>query len=282
MASGADFRADSKLVLVPVTVLDRRGAIVKGLSNDAFTVTEDGSQRPIRSFSEDDAPVSLGIVLDMSGSMKGYLSAAKESLRALLQDANPGDEVFLNGVSTVPRAVSGFEDSFEETMRRAESEGAAGRTALIDAIYDSSRELRAGLHARKALVVISDGMDNHSRFTTEDMLRQQMESDAQIYTIATVAAINPVQPPKPMIMTEAQRGRAFLEGLAAKTGGLSFAVSSPSDIATAAAAIGRALRNQYTIGYVPGEGASGKWRKIAVKVAGSGMKAYARPGYRVE
>jgi Ca-activated chloride channel family protein len=276
------FRADSALVLVPVTVVDRRGAIVNGLAGNAFTITEDGAQRAIQSFSEEDAPVSVGIVLDMSGSMKGYVPAAKEALQDLLQDANPGDEVFLNGVSTLPKAYSGFEDSFSETMRRVESEEAGGRTALIDTIFESAKELRTGLHARKALVVISDGMDNHSRYTNQDLRLQEVEAEAQIYTIATVAAINPIQPPKPMILSEAQRGREFMQELAAKTGGLSFVVSSPSDIAKAAANIGRALRNQYTIGYAPGGSGGGKWHKITVKVAGAGMKAYARTGYRID
>jgi Ca-activated chloride channel family protein len=280
---GLAFSADSTLVLVPVTVVDHRGAIVNGLGGDAFRLTEDGAPQPIRSFSEDDAPVSLGIVLDLSGSMREYLPAAKEALRVLLRDANPGDEVFVNGVSTQPRAYSGFEDSFEETLRRVESEDASGRTALIDTIFESAKELRAGKYPRKALIVISDGMDNHSRYTNQDLRLEEVEAEAQIYTIATVAALNPVQAPKPMIMTEAQKGLYFLEVLAAKTGGLSYAVSSPTDISNAAASIGRALRNQYTIGYAPGVRArGGKWHKIAVKVEGSGMKAYARTGYRGE
>ena len=104
------FRTDSTLVLVPVTVVDRRGSIVNGLASDAFLLTEDGVRQQIRSFSEEDAPVSMGIVLDLSGSMKGVLGAAKESLRALMKDANPADEAFLNAVSTSPRAYSGFTD----------------------------------------------------------------------------------------------------------------------------------------------------------------------------
>jgi len=207
---GGAFRADAKLVLVPVTVLDRRGAIVNGLASNAFTLTEDGAPQPIRSFSEEDAPVSIGIVLDVSGSMKGVLGAAKESLRSLIHDANPGDEVFLNGVSSRPRAYSGFEDSFAETMRRVDFESAAGFTALIDTVYSSLQELRHGAHSRKALVVISDGMDNHSRYTKEELMRLAVESDAQIYTIAVVASINPIQPPKPVMMNEGQRGRLFL------------------------------------------------------------------------
>jgi Ca-activated chloride channel family protein len=276
------FRADTTLVLVPVTVIDRRGAIVSGLRDSAFTVTEDGAQRPIRSFSEEDAPVSLGIVLDLSGSMKGYLAAAKESLRALLADANPEDEIFVNGVSTAPKAYSRFDDSFEETVKRVESEDAEGKTALIDTICDSLKELHSGIHSRKALIVISDGMDNHSRYTSEELRRQWAETDAQIYTVATVAFLNAIQPPKPMIMTEAKRGQMFLEDLARDTGGISFAVSNAGDIAKAAASIGRALRNEYTIGYAPSGAASGKWRKISVKVTGSGLRAYARAGYRVE
>lgn len=275
------FRTDSALVVVPVTVVDRRGAIVNGLAGNAFTLTEDGVPQPIRSFSEDDAPVSLGVVLDMSGSMKGVLGAAKESLRTLMKDANPEDELFLNGVSTQPRAYSAFEDGVDETMRRVESEHAEGYTALIDTVYVSLQELRAGVHPRKALIVISDGMDNHSRYTREELLRLAVESDAQVYTIATVAAVNPVQAPKPLVMTEAKRGLCFLEDLAARTGGISFVVSNGLDISRAAASIDRALRNQYVIGYVPGDKRGpGQWRKIRVKVAGSGMRAYARTGYR--
>jgi len=273
---------DSTLVLVPVTVVDRRGAIVNGLSGNAFTLTEDGARQPIKSFSEDDAPVSLGIVLDLSGSMKGYLPTAKEAFRSLMGDANPEDQVFLNGVSTQPRAYSSFGDSFEETMQRVESEPAGGFTALIDTVYLSSQELRGSVHSRKALVVISDGMDNHSRYTSTELARQLEEADAQIYTIAVVSAVSPIQPPKPLIMTEGQRGQHFLEELAARTGGMSFVAGDKAAVFKAAAAIGRALRNQYTIGYARCGNGDGKWRKISVKVAGSGLRVYARAGYRAD
>jgi Ca-activated chloride channel family protein len=282
-AEDATFRAESALVLVPVTVMDRHGAIVNGLASDAFTLAEDGNPQPIRSFHEEDAPVSLGIVLDLSGSMTGSLAPAKDSLRALMSDANPSDEVFLNGVSTRPRTYSSFEDSFEETMRRVESERAGGFTALIDTVYESVQELRSGIHPRRALIVISDGMDNHSRYTREEMLRLAEESDAQIYTIAIVTALNPIQPPKPAAMTEGQRGQAFLQDLAEKTGGIGFAVSNRGEIAKAVASIDQALRNQYVLGYAPRSGGDGgRWRKIKVKVAGPGMKAYARTGYRLD
>ncbi len=276
--NAAAFRADSALVLVPVTVVDRRGAIVNGLASDAFMLTEDGVRQQIRSFSEADAPVSMGIVLDLSGSMRTVLGPAKESLRALMKDANPDDEAFLNAVSTSPRVFSGFTDHFDEILRKVAFEGAGGNTALFDTIYGSLNQLRSGVHPRRALLVISDGMDNHSRYSRAELLNRAVESDAQIYTIA---AGNSTQYAKPMAVMEARRGLLFLDELAAKTGGMSFVVNNPTEIATAAAHIGRALRNQYTIGYVPrGNDRNGKWRRIGVKIADSGLRAYARAGYR--
>ncbi len=272
------FRTDSTLVLVPVTVVDRRGSIVNGLASDAFMLTEDGVRQEIRSFSEEDAPVSMGLVLDLSGSMKGVLGAAKESLRALMKDANPADEAFLNAVSTSPRAYTGFTNQFDELLHKIAFEGAGGNTALIDTIYGSLNQLRSGVHARKALLVISDGMDNHSRHSREELLQRAVESDAQIYTIA-VGNSSPYA--KPMTVMEERRGLLFLDELAAKTGGISFIVHSPADIAAAATRIGQALRNQYTIGYAPrGNDRNGQWRRIRVKVADSGLRAYARTGYR--
>ncbi len=276
----AAFRTDSTLVLVPVTVVDRRGSIVNGLASDAFVLTEDGVRQPIRSFSVEDAPVSMGIVLDLSESMKGVLGAAKEALRALMKDANPADEAFLNAVSTSPRAYSGFTQNFDEILRSVAFEGAAGNTALIDTIYGSLQQLRCGVYARKALLVISDGMDNHSRYSREELLRSAVESDAQIYTIAVsnVAAYT-----KPIAAMEEKRGLLFLDELADKTGGLSFVVHGQGDIAAAAARIGQALRNQYTIGYAPGGNErDGQWRRIQVKVADARLRAYARAGYRLE
>jgi Ca-activated chloride channel family protein len=210
--------------------------------------------------------------------MKGVLGAAKESLRALMKDANPADEAFLNAVSTNPRAYSGFTDRFYELLQKVAFEAAGGNTALIDTIYGSLNQLRSGVHTRRALLVISDGMDNHSRYSREELLQRAVESDAQIYTIAASAS-SPYA--KPMTVMEERRGLLFLDELSAKTGGMSFIVHSPADIAAAAATIGQTLRNQYTIGYVPrGKGRSGQWRRIRVKVADSGLRAYARTGFR--
>jgi len=276
----ATFRADGTLVLVPVTVVDRRGAIVNGLASDAFTLTEDGVQQPLRAFSEEDAPVSIGVVLDLSGSMAPVLGAAKESLRTLMKDANPGDEAFLNGVSSKPRVYSGFTEALDDIVRQVGTERAYGYTALIDTIYGSLEQLRTGVHPRKALVVISDGIDNRSRYTSRELRRLAVESDAQIYSIAVSGGASRKQG---VAFAEEMGGLSFLRDLAEMTGGLSFVVRDGTDIAKATARIGRALRNQYTIGYAPsGNGRSGQWRRIRVKVEGPGMTAYARAGYRLD
>jgi len=273
------FRVDSTLVLIPVTVVDRRGAIVNGLLKDAFTLTEDGVRQQICAFSEADVPVSIGVVLDLSGSMKDVLGPAKESLKALMKDANPEDEAFLNAVSTRPRRYSGFTQNFDEILNRIAFEKADGYTALIDTIYASIGQLQTGVQSRKALLVISDGMDNRSRYSQQELLRLAVESDAQIYTISPDNAAGRFV--KPVARTEERQGLLFLAELAAKSGGLSFVVHGPPDIAAAAETIGRALRNQYTIGYAPHRiDGDGKWRRIKVQVADSRMKAYARTGYR--
>ncbi len=274
------FRSDSTLVLVPVTVVDHHGAFVSGLASDAFTLTENGVRQQIRSFSQEDVPVSIGVVLDLSGSMKQVLGMAKDSLRALMQDANPADEVFLNAVSTRPRTHSGFTRDFDEILRRVALEKAKGNTALIDTVYASLKRLQSGIHPRKALLIISDGMDNHSHYSRDELLRYAAEAGAQIYTMAVGTESLTA---KPIELTEEKQGILLLEELARKTGGINFIVRDHADITEATASIGQALRNQYAIGYVPeDEGHDGRWRWIRVKVSGSGMRAYARTGYRYE
>jgi Ca-activated chloride channel family protein len=195
-----------------------------------------------------------------------------------MADANPDDEAFLNGVSTRPRAYSGFTSGFEDIVRRVESETAYGDTALIDTIYGSLKQLRAGDRPRKALVVISDGMDNHSRHTSRELMRLAVETDAQIYTVGVGEGAPRT---KGLEFAEVMQGLSFLRELASRTGGMSFLVRDGTDIAKAAATIGRALRNQYILGYVPQDSrGNGQWRKIGVKVAGRGLRAYARAGYR--
>jgi Ca-activated chloride channel family protein len=278
--SHPDFSVNSQLVIVPVTVTDRRGASVNGLPKEAFGISEDGISQQIASFSEDDAPVSIGIVLDLSGSMKDALVDARASLRLFAASSNPGDEAFLNTVSDRPRQWAGFTGDLDGLIDNVAYQRAAGNTALIDTVCLSLDQLRSAQNKRKALLVISDGMDNHSRYSRRELLDRLTEADAQIYTVS----IDEVQPgAKPVEMTEQHLGLLLMSDLADATGGLQFIVRSGGDIEQAVAGISRALRNQYNIGYIPRNGEpEGKWRHIRVRVARNGMKAHTRAGYRSE
>jgi Ca-activated chloride channel family protein len=274
------FRTDSSLVLVPVTVTDRNGAVVNGLPRDAFSVKENGIDQEIRSFSIEEEPASIGVVFDMSGSMKGSLGGAREALRALTASANPGDEAFLETVSTHPESVLGFTNDVSSLLNEVAFDKARGDTALIDSVWQSLDHIRAAAHERKALIVISDGMDNHSRRSQGELLERAMEADLQIYTISI---FNPPTNRKSSQLVEEQHGLLLMQELADRTGGLQFMVRSDEDMQQAAVRIGAALRNRYSIGYIPANGErSGQWRKIQVKVARAGLKAHARTGYRID
>jgi len=252
---------------------------MNGLTRNQFSVSEDKAARPIASFNEEDDPVSLGIILDRSGSMKGTLSDAKSALRALLETCNPEDEAFVHLVSTRPSRISGFTSDLGTLLDAAAASDAAGDTALIDAVYGGLHELRSARNPRRALAVISDGMDNHSGHSKGELMTAALESDAQIYAISV---FSPPLTKKAIELSEERQGLIFLSELSGKTGGFHVIVRGPGDIHDAAEQIGRALRSRYVIGYVPGAGPDGRWHSIKVRVSVSGARVYARPGYRAE
>ena len=275
-----EYTAGTKLVLVPVTVTDRNGALIGGLSRDAFTISEDGARQAIRSFAEEESPVSVGVVLDTSGSMKELLPVARESLRQFDALSNPADEAFLATVSTRPHVWSGFGGDFAEVFADAAFEPANGSTALLDTIWVSLDQLRSARNARKALVVISDGMDNHSRHSRRELLERASESDAQIFTILLN---DPPRYVKGAGLVEIQHGMQLMGELASRTGGIGFTVRGVNDIENAVSGVSKALRDQYSIGYIPGDPErNGKWRHIQVRVDRAGLKAHSRSGYRLD
>jgi Ca-activated chloride channel family protein len=216
--------------------------------------------------------------------MRGVLGVARESLRRFVALSNPDDEAFLNSVSTQPREWSGFTADLEDLYRGVASEGATGRTALIDTIWLALNRLRSAQNARRAVLIISDGMDNQSLHTRRELLDRAAETDVQIHTVTTY---QPLIDARAMsrgitaVSLEQRNGLALMRDLAAKTGGLQYAVSKQGEIEPAIESVSRALRNQYNIGYVPNiADRSGKWRRIQVRVARNGMKAYTRTGYR--
>jgi Ca-activated chloride channel homolog len=271
------FKTDADLVLVPVTVTDGRGAIVSGLRAETFQVSDDKVSQRIFSLSEQDVPASIGVILDTSGSMKWTLEDAKAAVRSFLDTANPEDEAFLYSVSSRPDKNTGFTPELDTLLDSVALSGPRGSTALIDTVYCGLDAMRAAHRPRKALVIISDGMDNHSRYSKTELMERVVESDVQIYTIAIYSA--PAYA-KAIQIVEQREGLALLDELAQKTGGLSFTVRTPEEIGKATAAIGRSIRNEYMIAYVPlNSSRDGKWHSIRVKLSAPGLRAYARAGY---
>ena len=164
-ASTHVIRADVNLVLVPAVVTDRKGATVNGLGRNNFTVLENKVPQAIVALSSQDAPCSVGIVLDLSGSMRTKLRAATDAVRAFLQTANPEDEVFLLTVGSRPHSLSDFTADFATLQNRVVAARADGDTALVDTVYMGLNRLRSGRKGRGALLVVSDGMDNNSRYS---------------------------------------------------------------------------------------------------------------------
>jgi Ca-activated chloride channel family protein len=272
-----EFRVDSRLVLVPVTVVDSRGANIRGLPKESFSVLEDGHPQPIAAFYTEDAPCTIGLVLDASGSLQKWLLREKESVRAFLDLSNPGDDYFVTTISSSPAVLASGSD-VREIESRISGIQAEGWTALNDGIRFAAEQVRRGRRGCRALFVISDGVDNHSQIAKQELMRFLVEADVQVFSIAigeTWAGRKGVQ------LIEDQRGIAFLSDLAEKTGGFSIRVRDNNDPADAARRIARALRDRYIIGFQPsGATDSAKWHRIQVRTDRNRVTVYARSGYR--
>ena len=289
-ANAPTFRATVQMVLVPVTVTDHNGKTIEGLRAEDFNILDDHIPQKIVSFSNDDAPCSVGLVLDISGSMRKTLSAAKEIAHAFFETANPDDEFLLLTVSTQPDAMPGFTTdtaALEETIGFTKP---AGLTALIDTVYLGLTRMREAQRPRRALLIISDGMDNHSRYSQSELMSVALEADVQIYTIVidngSAEASTDGMPYRPSLIRKPwdrgaeRQGAEMLQNLSDQTGGLYFPVRNDADAKEDVIKAGRALRNEYVIGYRPPDsGTSGKWHRIRIKSNISKVSVHARNGY---
>lgn len=285
----ASFRTSTGMVLVPVTVTDHNGKTVNGLRREDFTIFDEHVPEQIVSFAGDDSPCSVGLVLDTSGSMRGKLGDAKELADAFFKTANPQDEFLLLTVSTKPESVSGFTTDVEALEKSVQFTAAEGMTALIDTVYLGLRNMRRAKSPRRALLIISDGMDNYSRYTKGELMRVALEADVQIYSIIMNTGgsgstdgvpFRPSLAAKPIDQARQNQGSNFLEELSDKTGGLHFRAGSASEAEDAVKKAGQAIRNVYVIGYrAPDSDASGKWHRIRVKADVPHTNVSARSGY---
>jgi Ca-activated chloride channel family protein len=252
-------KSEVDLVLVPVTVTDPMDRLVTGLDKENFAIFEGKEKQQIRHLSSEDAPISVGIIFDMSGSMADKMEKAKEAVVQFMQTANPQDEFFIVGFSDRPQLLSGFTDSVGDIQSRLVTATAKGMTSLLDAVYMGMNEMKHAKHERKALLIISDGGDNHSRYTEGEIKSAVMEADVQIFGIGIFD-----QTPH---TSEERFGPTLLSNLTEVTGGRTFIITSPNDLPDVATKIGTALRNQYVLAYRPvNKPKDGKWHKIKVKL----------------
>jgi Ca-activated chloride channel homolog len=264
------------LVLVPVTVTDPMNRLVTGLDKENFQVFEGKEQQEVRNFSSEDAPVSLGIIFDMSGSMSSKIERAREAVGEFFKTANPQDEFFLIAFADKPQEISDFTQSVDDLQGKLVYTVPKGRTALLDAIYLGVSKMRQAKYPKKALLIISDGGDNHSRYTEGEIKSLVKEADVMIYSVGIYDHY---------FQTEEERlGPALLSDISDLSGGRAFTIDNPNDLADVATKIGIELRNQYVLGYRPkNPGHDGKWHKIRVKLLPPKglppLHVYSRTGY---
>ena len=268
-------RKDVDLVLVPVTITDPMNRLVTGLEKENFLLTDNGQLQEIRHFSSEDAPISLGVIFDISGSMSNKIDKSRDAVVEFFKTANPEDEFFLITFSEKPEVLADFTTSVEDIQDKLVYAVPKGRTALLDAIYLGMNRMRKAKHQKKALLIISDGGDNHSRYTEGEIKSMVKEADVQIYAIGLYD--------RDFKTPEEREGPELLNEISDVTGGRTFAIAS-NELADVATKIGIELRNQYVLGYRPTNPTrDGKWRKIKVKLNPPKglppLHVYAKTGY---
>ncbi|MGB0035608.1 MAG: VWA domain-containing protein [Candidatus Acidiferrales bacterium] len=274
---GKALKSEVDLTLVNVTVTDPYGRLVTGLEQNNFRVFEDGVEQEIVRFSSEDVPISIGVIFDMSGSMADKFDKSRLAAVQFFRTANPQDEFFLVNFNDRAQLASPFTPSVEDLQNRLMFTAAHGRTALLDGIYLGLSQMKGAHNTKKALLIISDGGDNHSRYTETDIRNYAKEADVQVYAIG----LFDVDGGK----TEEEReGPYLLNELTLMTGGRTFRVNHLGELSDIATKISMELRNQYVVGYRPSERAhDGKWRKIKVKLRPPKglppLTVFARSGY---
>jgi Ca-activated chloride channel family protein len=258
----ASIRVDSTLVLIPVTVTDPMNRFVTGLEKENFKVFEDKKEQEVKQFSSEDAPISVGVVFDCSGSMGHKLEKSRLAVAQFFKMANPEDEFFLVQFNDSAQLVQPFTTSLEEIQNKLTFTQSKGRTALLDAVYLALHEMKKAKNPRKALLLISDGGDNNSRYTEAEIKNLVKEADVQIY------AIGIYEPVSGRSRTpEEMAGPGLLTEIAEQTGGRQYQVENLNELPDIAAKIGVELRNQYILGYSPlNVTRDGKYRHVQVKL----------------
>jgi len=259
-ATNGIIHSNVDLVLVPVTVMDEANRLVTGLGQEDFRLFEDKHPQPIKNFWKEDEPVSIGILLDVSGSMNDKFDRAQAAVKALLQASNPQDEFFLVTFANQPMLQRDFTQNTNEIQDSLLFRTPKGMTSLLDAVMLAVNNMKKARYRRRALVIISDGGDNRSRFTEKNVKSLIKESDVLVYSIAVCDSV---------VKTEEERlGPELLADISGVTGANAYLLDSPTTLPKVTEHIALQLRNQYILGYSPSNSRrDGKWRRIKVKLA---------------
>jgi Ca-activated chloride channel family protein len=252
-------RLSRDVITLSVTVTDAYGRFVTGLAKDHFEIYDDKVKQTIEFFSSEDLPITLGIIYDVSGSMKSRVARSLHALRRFIDTSHNQDEFFLVGFNQRAQLVRDFTSSGDAIMSSLTFVEAKGQTALYDAAYLGVEKAKEGRHSKRALLIISDGQDNRSRYTFGELRNLVKEADVQIYAIGIVD-----------LYTDRELGpfgQAILEEMSRMTGGRAFFPASEEELLDVCTQIALELRHQYSIGYYPTANVrDGRWHKLKVKV----------------
>ena len=277
---GAVVRVHTDLVSIPVTVSDALNRFVLGLEKNDFQLFEDGEEQNVAFFSGEDAPLSVGLLFDESGSMSFKLRTSRDATAQLLNALSQEDEAFLVEFADLARVSVGFTGHTEAIRSALKNAQAGGLTAMLDAINTGLLEMNNAKNSRKAIVIVSDGGDNRSHYTAAQIESLVREANVQIYAMGVFDPLFSVG-----LTPEEISGPHLLSEIAAQTGGRAYAAALPSDLPSVATRIAVELRNQYVLGYYPkNKSRDGTYRKVDVQVAqrpnlGSPLKLHWRHGY---
>ena len=266
-----DLRIDSSLVLIPVSVSDTLGRPVAGLEKKHFRVIDNKESQTIATFSMDEGPVALGLVFDTSSSMSRNLAAARRAAALFVGMANPGDQFLLVEFDSTPRMTVPLTQDLAHIKYELTFNQSRGSTAIIDGVYMAMNEIKKSKAERKALILVSDGDDNSSRYTTGELKTVLQESEVLIYSVGMFAGVDP-----------STTNPGLMRGISEETGGRMFVANT--GLADIAAKISIDLRNRYLIGYVPtNPSRDGLYHKVEIEMTppkGLGkLKWYWRRGY---
>jgi VWFA-related protein len=272
-------RTNSSLVLIPVHVTTPEGATITSLTKEDFQLFEDGVQQPITHFAKDDAPVSAGLLLDVSSSMKNKMHKAAEAATEFFKFANPEDEFFLVEFNSKAKLKVPFTREWGDISDEIAGARTSGMTAMLDAIHLAVAQMKLARNPRKALIIVSDGGDNFSRRNLRELKSTLLEADVQVYAMGVFDS-NYSQKRTP----EERNGPKLLDQVVLDTGGRDFPVVSLDSLPNIGLQIAREMRNQYVLGFTPATSvADGKYHRVNLKLAlpnaESALRTFYRQGY---